>query len=77
MDSCARACFQFVVIWPSTSRPAALRLVSREPPFSFSRSRARLSSMCVADREAEQFDRCGVVGEMAAVLGDLAELVVQ
>ena len=30
-----------------------------------------------ADREPEQLDRCGVAGEVAAVLDDLAQLVVQ
>lgn len=36
--------FQFVVTWPSTSRPEALRWSERRP-FSLARSRARLSSM--------------------------------
>ena len=71
--SWARALFQSVVICPSTSLPLALRLDGGSP-FSLSRSRARLSTG-VADRQPQQLDHRLITGEVAAVLGDLAQLV--
>ena len=64
-----------MVICPSTSLPLALRLDAGSP-FSLSRSRARLSTG-VADRQPQQLDHRLIGGEVAAVLGDLAQLVVQ
>ena len=60
---------------PSTSLPLALREWAGVF-FSLARSAARRSSM-LQTRRPQQFDRRLVGGEVAAVLGDLAQLVVQ
>ena len=71
--SWARALFQSVVICPSTSLPLALRLDAGSP-FSLSRSRARLSSMSQI-ASFRPLDHRLIGGEVAAVLGNLAQLV--
>ncbi len=60
---------------PSTSRPGCFALVAGEAFFFGSGSGAVVFD--VADGQPEQFDDCVVVGEVAPVLDDLAELIVQ
>ena len=75
MARAPRAAFQPWMMAPSTRRPGALRLALG--------GAASLGAFAgsfvfdVADRQPEQLDHGVVVGEVAAVLDDLAQLVVQ
>src|SRR3954452_10779238 len=70
-----RAWFQCWTWAPSTRRGGALRGWSLAKPASLARSRARLSSM--SRIASPEFDSGVVVREVAPVLDDLAELIVQ
>jgi hypothetical protein len=64
------------MVEPSTSLPGALRGLAFGSA-GFLGAFAGSLVLDIADGEPEQLDRGGVVGEVAAVLDDFAELVVQ
>jgi hypothetical protein len=73
MASCASACFQLAVTWPSTRHQSA---------FGTAAEAAFLGAIagclrCRGRPAIGSFDHRVVVGKVAAVLDDLAQLVVQ